>query len=139
MSLTVVTGPPCAGKTTYVADHRGLGDLVLDIDQLAHALGYPAAHIDWSAPADEHPARAAARLARIAVMNAVQSGEIPGRIWLIETRLHRISRKIYERDGAEFVHLDPGQAECHDRANRDGRHDATHDQIRGWYHDHSVL
>lgn len=30
--IVLVAGPPCAGKTTYVADHAQPGDLVLDQD-----------------------------------------------------------------------------------------------------------
>lgn len=32
--VVLVTGPPCAGKTTHVAQHAQPGDLVLDQDQL---------------------------------------------------------------------------------------------------------
>ena len=37
--LHYVIGPPGAGKTTWVAQHRSPGDLVLDLDALAVALG----------------------------------------------------------------------------------------------------
>ena len=38
MRLTLVAGPPCSGKTTYVGEHREPGDLVLDADLLYQAL-----------------------------------------------------------------------------------------------------
>lgn len=37
--VTVVCGPPCAGKTTWVAEHAQPGDTVLDIDVLAKLCG----------------------------------------------------------------------------------------------------
>lgn len=37
--IVLVTGPPCAGKTTYVQHQAGHGDLVLDLDQIARDLG----------------------------------------------------------------------------------------------------
>ena len=37
--VTLVCGPPCAGKTTYVADRAMPGDTVLDIDVLARLNG----------------------------------------------------------------------------------------------------
>lgn len=39
MRVTLVAGPPCAGKNTYVDDHRQPGDAILDYDALAVALG----------------------------------------------------------------------------------------------------
>lgn len=37
--IVLVTGPPCAGKTTYVQAHAHDGDVVLDLDQIARDLG----------------------------------------------------------------------------------------------------
>jgi hypothetical protein len=37
--ITLVYGPPGAGKTTYVAQHSQPGDLVVDYDAIAQALG----------------------------------------------------------------------------------------------------
>lgn len=37
--IILVTGPPCAGKTTYVEQRADPGDLVLDLDQIARDLG----------------------------------------------------------------------------------------------------
>lgn len=37
--VTVVCGPPCAGKSTWVARHAEPGDTVLDIDVLAKLCG----------------------------------------------------------------------------------------------------
>lgn len=63
--LTVVTGPPCGGKTTYVEEQRQPGDLVLDLDALAHSMGYPSTQVEWG---DQHPAIQAARMARAHVL-----------------------------------------------------------------------
>jgi dephospho-CoA kinase len=41
MALYVITGPPAAGKTTYVATHARPGAVVLDCDRLAVALTAP--------------------------------------------------------------------------------------------------
>jgi broad-specificity NMP kinase len=37
--VTLVTGSPCAGKTTYVQQHAGPDDTVLDMDAIAVDLG----------------------------------------------------------------------------------------------------
>lgn len=39
--VVLVAGPPCAGKSTYVASRRGPGDLVADFDEVARRLGSP--------------------------------------------------------------------------------------------------
>ena len=35
--VVLVTGPPCAGKSTYARDHAAPGDLILDQDKLGPA------------------------------------------------------------------------------------------------------
>ena len=42
--IHVVTGPPCAGKSTYVRTNAKAGDLRIDYDQLAQALGAEKSH-----------------------------------------------------------------------------------------------
>lgn len=37
--IVLVMGPPAAGKTTYVKQHAGPGDVVIDYDAIAQALG----------------------------------------------------------------------------------------------------
>jgi hypothetical protein len=39
--LTLVTGPPCSGKTSYVHRMRSELDVVIDLDALMQALGSP--------------------------------------------------------------------------------------------------
>lgn len=128
--LTVVTGPPCAGKTTYVLEHREPGDLVVDLDAIAHALGYPERQIVWD---DQHPAVTAARLARSTIVDAITKRQIDGDAWLIDSEPHPISLKIYQRMGAQIMTLNPGAETCHQRARDAGRHDSVHAQIDRWH------
>jgi hypothetical protein len=39
-----VAGPPCSGKTTYVAEHASPSALVIDWDAIAQRLGSPHSH-----------------------------------------------------------------------------------------------
>lgn len=129
--ITVVTGPPCAGKTTHVHDHRSGADLVIDFDALASALGYPGL---WNG---EHPATGAARIAWNAVVRSVLlNPDSYGDVWLIQSRPASWMRGNYTRAGARFVDLDPGRDACLTRAARRGP--TAVDAVNAWYADTST-
>lgn len=48
--VTLVYGPPCGGKSTYVYRNARQGDLILDVDALAREAGSPVKHLH----ADRH-------------------------------------------------------------------------------------
>lgn len=132
MPIVVITGPPCAGKSTHVDEHREPADLVLDLDRLAHALGYPEDHV----PIDSaHPAALAARAARSVLIKAAldQAPRTRHTTWLIDARPASWQLHNYTRAGARIVHLDPGPVECERRAVAAGRPTSTLDQIRDWF------
>jgi len=126
--LTVVTGPPCAGKTTYVAEHRAPDDLVLDLDAIAHSMGYPESQVRWG---DDHPAVAAARMARARVLHALLTRSLRCAAWVIDARPDGAMRAQYRRAGARIVTVDPGREVCLERAA--ARPASTHEAIVSWY------
>ena len=125
--LHVITGPPCAGKSTYVREHAASGDVRVDFDSLATALGSDQPH---DAP-DE--VRSAAFAARSAVVAPALSGDAKTDYWVIHTNPTDEQAASYERAGADFVSLDPGMDECLRRAADDDRPARTADAIRAWY------
>lgn len=133
--VIVVTGPPCGGKSTHITEHADPTDVVIDLDHIATALGYPTDHIDWSEPTP-HPARSAAMIARASLVKATLDGKLRARrVWIVDAVLSEIATVRYRRAGATFARIDPGPAECHRRATTAGRPPATHDQIDRWYGD----
>ena len=130
--LTVVTGPPCSGKSTYVLSHVDAdADVVIDLDRLAFALGYPRAQISWGL---DHPARDAARAARRHLIDQALAGcNLPGRTWIIDTDPPRPTLEIYRRAGADVVEMTTPLDECLARAAQRPDADAAAEQVRRWF------
>jgi hypothetical protein len=111
--ITVVTGPPCGGKSTYIKDNAKDGDIIIDMDELARALvkGKVASH-DYS---DE--VRGIARAAR---KGAVKQALIAGQgnrlgVWIIHTDPPTQERANYKIVGARIVECSPGLQVCLER------------------------
>lgn len=120
--IHVVTGPPCAGKTTYIRERKSAGAVVVDFDSLAVALGADSGH------RCEGDVRKAAIVARHAVIAACKKYS---ESWVIHTSLDAHDRPEYS--GARFHDLDPGEDVCVARAVADGRPEGTIGAIRAWY------
>lgn len=140
--LTVVTGPPCAGKTTHITEHREPADVVIDLDHLAVALGSPHPHVAWTGSRSGHDVLAYAVRAFLVrtLMEDLKSGGFQDRtVWLVATAPQSWQWREYERVGADIVELDPGREECHRRAAADGRPAGTGVQIDRWYAERGTL
>ena len=135
MTIYVVTGPPCGGKTTHVDEHAGDLDVVVDLDRIAWAIGYPGEQIDWSEETP-HPSRVAAMIARASLVKATLDGKFNApAVWIVDTQVSPVAQARYTQRGASFITVDPGPDECHRRATEDERPEATHAQIDRWYGD----
>lgn len=110
--LRVVTGPPCGGKSSYVANNAEPGAVIVDYDHIATALGaddhMPEGHI-----------RDAAFAARSAVLDYILRNAADIDAWVIQTRLSPVQREMWENAGAEVVTIDPGVSVCLARAVSD--------------------
>ena len=124
--IHVLTGPPCAGKSTYIGKHAKKGDLIVDYDEIAVTLG---AKEKWNPVGIIQKAAMKAREAAISA--ALRDADAES--WIIQSRLSEELRKSYEDAGAEIVELDPGKDVCIERAKRDGRPKNIFLAIEGWY------
>lgn len=136
-SLHVVTGPPCSGKSTHIRDNAPADAVVIDLDQMAQALGYPGSHVDWGEETP-HPARVAAMIARASLVKAALTHKLVGDIWLTDAVVSAVAHARYAGVDAEIVSLDPGLSVCLERAEHDGRTPATLEQIERWYSEDTV-
>ena len=124
--IHVVSGAPCAGKSTYVAQNAKEGDLRIDYDLIAQALGATKSH-----QAEGHIKQAAFDAREGAIQTALKFCDEES--WIIHTSPSSEHMKMYEDAGAEFIMLDPGYEECMARAETDKRPQQTIDGINKWY------
>lgn len=128
MAIRVVTGPPCAGKSTYVSENRMDKDVVVDYDIIAQALGNTVPHDSKGA------IRTCAVSARDLVTDLCVERDFDS--WIIRHELDADEHTMFEMAGAEFVEIDPGEDVCLARAEADGRPEDCIDAIRAWYAKH---
>lgn len=124
--IHVITGPPCAGKSTYVSEHMKEGDMRVDYDLIATALG----------SIDSHAAQGVIKQAAFdaregAIKAALKDPQQES--WIIHTSPSEDHVKAYEKAEAEFIELDPGKDVCLERAEADERPRQTFDGIEKWY------
>ena len=124
--ITVVTGPPAAGKSSYVLEHAAPGDVRLDFDLLAQAIGSVTPHAVKGAQ------REVAHVMRRAAISRVLDG-IDADSWIIHSWPSVEQLAAYKAAGAQLVELDPGLDETLARAAADDRPEGTAGAIQAWY------
>jgi len=125
--LTVVTGPPCSGKTTYLQQHARPDDIVIDFDAIAQALG---SHVGHGHSA--HIASVAGKAWFAAVCEAIAQHHAGRRAWVIDTAPTASRRRQYEAAGARTVTCSETPQELHARADGN-RPPSWHARIDQWF------
>ena len=131
MTVHIVLGPPCAGKSTWVASRRATSEPVVDYDKITQALGAEESH-----EASE-PVRKCAFAARRAAI--AKAFEIESDSWVIQAFASQEMIDSWEQEGCSFHMIDPGIDACIERAHADGRPEGTVQKIRDWYETVPIL
>jgi len=108
--IRVISGPPCAGKSTFVTENALPGDIVIDMDLIASAMV-----VDDIEPHDySDEVRQIARSARkVAVKEALRIGQVSRRnVWIVHTQPDAEWSRIYRMHNARVTVVDPGRDEC---------------------------
>jgi hypothetical protein len=123
--ITLVVGPPAAGKSTHVDQHRAPGDTTIDFDRIAESLGSDTSH------GHDAGTVAAAQAARNGVLTRLRRGDLPGvaHVWLVSSN-PKAEQMFPHHD---VVVVDPGRDEVHRRAVHAGRPALWSTLIDQWY------
>ncbi|MEU6010925.1 AAA family ATPase [Streptomyces sp. NPDC047453] len=126
--LYVITGPPAAGKSSWIQAHATARDIVIDLDRIALSLTGPGAP-QWNH--DPLVQRVAQRARFAAIDEAVKHlDEVD--VYLIHTMPSPKARAKYQRLGARIVTVDPGEDVVRERV-RTMRSEGMDRVVTRWY------
>lgn len=127
-TVTLVTGPPCSGKSTYVDQHAGAGDVVVCHDREARRAGSRRRHEHLQV----HRTAAEVRWRALVVDVAAAATITAWVIRCVERGDERQALAEQLRATAVVLLVPPVQVALH-RAELDHREPRTFGLIRGWY------
>lgn len=114
--IEIVSGPPAAGKTTYVRDHAKPGDTVIDLDDIS--LSIDPTFKQWRGRSDDLLARSLR--ARNEILGQLDRKQT-GKAWLIVSAPTKAERKWWQdKLGGKVTLLNPGYSECMKRSRQRG-------------------
>ncbi len=105
MALTVVTGPPAGGKSSWVLARAQPGDVVIDLDRIAQALTAPGADLHRYS----RQLRTVAQRARQAAVTEALKVCKALDVYVIHTQPGADQLAHYAQYGAQVVEVDPGR------------------------------
>ncbi|MCX5201056.1 ATP-binding protein [Streptomyces sp. NBC_00237] len=126
--LYVITGPPAAGKSSWVTSHAKATDIVIDLDVITRALTGPGAP-QWNH--DPVVSKVALRARYAAIDEAVKHRDTTD-VYLIHTMPSPRWKAKYRRWDAKEIVVDPGRDVVTQRV-RDMRQPALEAVVTRWY------
>jgi predicted kinase len=126
--VTLVTGPPCGGKSRYVDEHQAHGDVVVCHDREARRAGSTRRHEHLQAHRNAAERTYAELLAEVAAAADITA-------WVIRCvpdggERQQLAEQLHAT--TVLVLMPPRDVAMH-RAEGDRRHRRTYGLIRGWY------
>jgi hypothetical protein len=112
--ITVVTGPPCGGKSTFIRANAKGEDIVIDMDRLALALSVEGT-LPFEYGSRIREVAKAARYAAVKQALSVGQGERHLGIWIIDTDPSPDMRRFYRSANCRFEEVNPGREVCLER------------------------
>lgn len=132
MSITVLWGPPCSGKSTYIRERAQGDDIVIDLDRIALAVAPEGT--DHHGYAQHH--RKLALDAREAMLiRALSYADDGVHLWVIDSNADKAKRAEWRLKGAQVVEIDVDRATCEARAQAE-RPESVMPIIAKWFARH---
>ncbi len=132
--LYLITGPPAAGKSTWVKEHAQHGDITIDYDALASVLtpqgGKPHA---WPPQV-----KAVTKAARQAAIDTAMTLARQHNVYLIHSSPGTTLLDRYRQAGARIITVDPGKAIVMARAKKE-RPWQMQQAIKEWYDQQTLM
>lgn len=129
MAFTLVTGPPCSGKSSYVNSRRGDLDIVIDQDVLIQALGSKVTH------GHAIPYIQLGFAAKIAVLKEMAFvGSKGANVWYISC-WPTLKERQFLPPKTVHVPMTATQQQCKQWATDSGRPPMYQDLIDKWFED----
>ncbi len=138
MTVFIVTGPPGAGKTTWVQNNADPDDVIVDFDALVAAMhtgggGRPSSLV-WRTAMAARDAAIRKVLSRDGhVMLTVGDLSIELDAYVIHAVPNRDQIRRYLDQGARILIVDPGRGTVIERLTAAGRLDEVHTAVMRWY------
>lgn len=128
-AITVLWGPPCSGKSTYIRERAKGDDIVIDLDRIALAIcpentehhGYGQHHRKLALDARDTIIHRATSFA---------SNEV--HVWVIDSNANDLKRAEWRARGAEVIELEVDRQTCEERARQE-RPASVMGIIAKWY------
>lgn len=119
MTVYLIAGPPCSGKTSYAKANMKTGSVLIDADLLAEALGSPSTH--------DHPPHIKALAAKARDFATKQANRTASDVWIVSAS--PTAEKNIPHD--EVIVIDTPRQVCYQRAERRPRW--TREAINKWF------
>jgi hypothetical protein len=131
--ITIVTGAPCSGKTTYVFENAKSGDVIIDMDRLALALTTDDIQ-DHNYSPEVRRVAMEARAGAIKIAFRIAS-VARANIWIVHTRPDPVAMRNYRLASARMVEVNPGLEVCLKRLEQrpQANKEQVYQAIKEWF------